>query len=122
MSDEQSVHLDEQGSLARVGQDHELLCELYEAFSQDAPLKLASLEGAVRNADISGIVESAHSLKGASAAIGAEHCRGLAESLEMAGHAEDLAQAPELFRLVSSEVALVLSLVSERIAAYSSQA
>lgn len=115
MAETADLHLDVEGALKRVGNDRDLLRELYDAFLGDAPNKVRLLKQALKDKDMPLVVKQAHSLKGASAAIGAVECRRLAEALEMAGRSQDGEEAGLLLTKVLHEVGLVLGMISGRI-------
>ncbi len=68
-------------ALHRLGNDRELLFEIWEAFAQDVPDKLSMLDQALRDGDKITAARLAHSLKGASANVGAARLRDLASAL-----------------------------------------
>ena len=114
MTDVGIAHLDVEGSLKRMGDDRELLRDLYDAFLADAPFKLGMLREAVGRDGMEQVVKHAHSLKGAAAAIGAERCRALAESLEHVGRGSRPGVAAELLAQVEAEVAYLVQALSRQ--------
>ena len=71
-------------SLQEEGDD-DLLGELIDLFLEDAPERLASIKEAVETADLGGLAERAHSLKGSCASLGAVHMASLCSKLEAMG-------------------------------------
>ena len=67
--------------LQRLGNDREFLFEIWDAFAQDVPDKLSMLDQALRDGDKITAARLAHSLKGASANVGAARLRDLASAL-----------------------------------------
>ncbi|WP_027368011.1 ATP-binding protein [Desulfocurvibacter africanus] len=63
-------------TLRRLGNDQNILLEIWDAFATDALLKLDQLDQAVRSNDRATAARLAHSLKGASATVGAAKLLG----------------------------------------------
>jgi CheY-like chemotaxis protein len=84
---------DKDDLLQRLMGDNELASEILEGFIEDIPNKLAALKEAITNADASLIQCLAHTLKGASANVGALALREIAFQLEVAAKSEDLEKA-----------------------------
>ncbi|MFW5838250.1 MAG: Hpt domain-containing protein, partial [Desulfovibrionaceae bacterium] len=83
--------LDRQRLLDRYGGDKELVGELYRAFQEDAPVKLARLKEGRESGDLEAMGRMAHSLKGVAGVIFANRTMRLAAELQdsaMAGEAE----------------------------------
>lgn len=76
--------LNRQGTLDRLKGDDDFLTTLYRVFVGDLPKKLSAIDAAMEQGDLNGLQRSAHSLKGASATVGAEALREAAFSLEVA--------------------------------------
>lgn len=70
-------------ALERLGDDLELLQELWEDFARQAPADLDQLRAALSAKDPERLQHRAHSLKGVSAAIGAERLQQAAAKLEL---------------------------------------
>lgn len=81
--------LDEKATLERLKGDKDFLHALYGVFIGDLPKKLTAIEEAASQGDLNTLQKSAHSLKGASATVGAEALRELAFSLETAAREEN---------------------------------
>lgn len=82
--------LSEETTLDRLKGDSELLTTLYRVFLGDLPKKLVAIDEAAADNDLNALQRSAHSLKGASATIGADALREAAFNLEMAAKGNDL--------------------------------
>ncbi len=67
--------------------DRELLASLFQLYIDDAPKKLRSIEEFASQGEFYQIERIAHSLKGASATVGAARLCGLAAELEQAAKA-----------------------------------
>lgn len=87
--------LDRELALDRLGGDEELLGEITGLFLQEYPQMLVRLEEAVRAGDAHGVMETAHSMKGSLATLGAEDGALLALDLEMMGRNGALAASPQ---------------------------
>lgn len=74
-------------TLERMSGDRELLTNLFQLYIDDAPRKLLSIGEHLAKGDHYQIERLAHSLKGASATVGAARLCGLAAALEQAAKA-----------------------------------
>jgi len=81
---------DRVGLLRRLMGDHQLATNVIELFLEDIPLQIRVLREFLEVGDVSGCGRQAHSIKGASASVGAERLREVAGELEKAGNAGDL--------------------------------
>jgi len=81
---------DKAGMLERLMDDEELTGEIMEAFLEDVPQQIQSLKDYVAGGDAEGTERQSHSIKGASANVGAERLRAVALSMEKAAKAGDL--------------------------------
>ena len=77
--------------------------ELVTTYLEDAMQRMDRLETAIAASDASNVKLEAHSLKGASANIGARNLADLCAEMENQGEAERLEQAPELFSKIRSQ-------------------
>lgn len=75
-------------TLERMSGDHELLTNLFRLFLADAPKKLQGIESAVQEKAFYQVERTAHSLKGASATVGATRLCQVAEELERAARTQ----------------------------------
>lgn len=94
-SDAAAFDLD--AALERLGGDEEILSEMVRVYLDDAPVLLARMQEAIAKGDAHTLERSAHSLKGAAAAIGAERVRALASELEGIGREKQLETAFETY-------------------------
>ena len=88
--------LDIQGTLNRLKGDTAFLETLLSVFLEDLPSKLTAIEGALAEPDMPVLQRTAHSLKGASATVGALALRESAFAMETAGRDADQALAAQL--------------------------
>jgi CheY-like chemotaxis protein/HPt (histidine-containing phosphotransfer) domain-containing protein len=88
--DREVIVWDRLGLLRRLMGDHHLTTKVTEGFLADIPLQIQVLREFLEVGDISGCERQAHSIKGASASVGAERLRKVAGELEKAGSAGDL--------------------------------
>ena len=97
--------LDIQGTLNRLKGDTAFLETLFSVYVEDLPVKLSSIEQALASTDMAVLQRTAHSLKGASATVGALALREAAFAMESAGRENDPARGaallPELKRLAA---------------------
>ncbi len=89
--------------LDRLGGDESLAEEILEVFLHDAPRQIKALKGALDNSDADMVRLQAHTLKGASANIGASSFRDVAYQIETAGKEGDLAMAGMRFEKIEGE-------------------
>jgi PAS domain S-box-containing protein len=97
--------LDGAGLLARLMGDAELLSEVASEFMADAPQRIASLRAYVQAGDAERTRYEAHTLKGASANMGGDALREVAEQVEHAAAGGDLARAEELLPALEARYA-----------------
>ena len=105
--------LDIQGTLNRLKGDTAFLETLFSVYVEDLPIKLAALAQALAQSDMTVLQRTAHSLKGASATVGALALREAAFALENAGREADPDRAaqllPELKRLAGETLQAISS-------------
>jgi len=93
----ESVHdpsvFDPEALASLIGDDPELIQELVELFSGEAPRLLDAIRTAVAAADAPAVVHAAHTLKGSAANLGAPTASAAALALEMLGRSGDLGPA-----------------------------
>jgi PAS domain S-box-containing protein len=87
--------LDEDGAMARVGGDRDLLRSLVGIFFDCCPAYLEDLHAAIRRRDAVGINRSAHTIKGMFGNLGAIQLVEAARELERMGHDNDLEGAED---------------------------
>jgi len=83
-------------TLERMSGDRELLANLFQLFVDDAPKKLRAIEDFVAQNEFYQVERTAHSLKGASATVGATRLCRLAADLEQAAKAGSREQVDAL--------------------------
>lgn len=93
--------------------DRELLVKLYALFEADAPKKMAELARHRARGDLREMARVAHSLKGASATVGAALLSRTAMELELASKGLDAVLAEEKHRAVERVCALTLAALRE---------
>ena len=76
-------------ALERVDGDEELMQELAGLFLDECPQRMAEIHQSILKRDTSGLMRSAHALKGSVANFGARAATDAAGRLEKAGHDED---------------------------------
>jgi HPt (histidine-containing phosphotransfer) domain-containing protein len=84
---------DRVGMMARLMDDEDLAKKVVAAFLEETPRQIAVLRRYLESGDAKGAERQAHSIKGASAAVGGERLRTLASEMEQAGKAGDLSAA-----------------------------
>jgi HPt (histidine-containing phosphotransfer) domain-containing protein len=82
---------DRVGLLHRLMGDDQLVTKVAERFLDDIPRQIQVLKDLLEMSNVSGCERQAHSIKGASASIGAERLGKVAGEMEKAGSAGDLA-------------------------------
>ena len=73
------------------------------SFLADVPSRLQTLRGRLNVADANGVRLQAHTIKGASATVGAEDLRAIAQAIEGAGAAGKLLHCNDLLARASEE-------------------
>jgi HPt (histidine-containing phosphotransfer) domain-containing protein len=81
------------GLRASVEGDTAFVIELIDAFLADSASQLTAIEAAVAAGDADALVRPAHTLKSASATLGAVRLSATARTLEMAGRAGEVGGA-----------------------------
>ena len=95
--------IDKEAALARLGGDEELYQEIVLIFLDDAPKQISSLKEAFNLSDYQTAMRVAHSLKSASASVGAVSFQKIAFKIEKLLSENDVDQAKKHFEgLVSS--------------------
>lgn len=92
-----------------VGGDAEFIAELIDTYVVDAPEQVDALKASLAASDIQGLVRPAHTLKSASASLGAlglaERCR----QLELAANAGSLEGAADSIEGIAAELERVMT-------------
>ena len=81
---------DRAGMMARMMDDEVLAKEVVEAFLNDIPRQIGTLQGCLEAGDAPGAERQAHTIKGASANVGGEALRAVAFEMEKTARAGDL--------------------------------
>jgi len=102
--------IDDDDLLARVGGDAALAHEVLTLFAEDSPARLAAVDTAVAEHDLSGLRRAAHAIKGAAATIGARDLAAAAANLEQAAIPGHHTCAAEVARLRTAGAALTAAL------------
>jgi PAS domain S-box-containing protein len=92
-SGDTSDAIDWTGTIERLGGDEDLLRKIHEAFSTYAPKQIAELDEAFDKHDVTTVERFAHSLKSASANVGAVFVSEVTAKMENAAHKKDLEMA-----------------------------
>jgi len=79
-----TMHYEPTEALARIDNDTGLLAMLISVFLTERPNYIERLQTACAQQNLTTLGDAAHNVKGASAAIGFDMCRNLAEELEVA--------------------------------------
>ena len=83
--------------------DGMFLVDLRETFVTSSIEQIASVRAAIKSNDAESLCRAAHTFKGSSANVGATRLSALARSLEELGHADTVAGAADLLRLLDEE-------------------
>ncbi len=86
--------------LLSTGGDSELLNELVSIFVQSVPAQLVRITAALASGNSTQVRHEAHSLKGASAALGAIEIQKLAAEIEVLADRSDVAPIPALVETI----------------------
>jgi signal transduction histidine kinase/CheY-like chemotaxis protein/HPt (histidine-containing phosphotransfer) domain-containing protein len=94
---------DRTGFLDRLLGDKDLAGEVLDGFLADVPLQVHEMKKALDTGDAHSIRQQAHSLKGASANVGAMALEEIALQVELAGKSEDLIKARYLISEIDNQ-------------------
>jgi HPt (histidine-containing phosphotransfer) domain-containing protein len=108
-----SSPVDIAAALRNVDGDKDLLAELAHAFCEDTPVRVRALGEAVGAGDGTAVARQAHALRGSLTILGARRAAELAQALETAGRAGDLAQVGPLSAGFVEETEKVLRVLSD---------
>ncbi len=89
--------------LERLDGDEDLIREIWEVFSEDAPVQMENLKNAIDSSDIPYTERQAHTLKSASANIGANSLREKAFQIEIIAKEKSLNNIHILYEDLESE-------------------
>lgn len=102
-----SVILDKEELMERVGGEKELFDEIITLFLQDTPLQVKQLKDALENKDGETIYRQGHTLKGSAANIGAHALKDAASEMEKAGKSDDWDLMDKIYRKVVQELKML---------------
>jgi two-component system sensor histidine kinase/response regulator len=105
---------DEAVLLHLLGGDREAVAEIVAEFVKDAPLQVAAFHEALDAGDAALARRQAHTLKGASANVGAEAMRAVASRAELACAGESLQEAGALAEKLEAELRRLLDELGEK--------
>jgi HPt (histidine-containing phosphotransfer) domain-containing protein len=105
---------DEAVLLNLLGGDREAAAEITAEFLKDAPLRAAALHEALAAGDAALARREAHTLKGASANVGAEALRAAAQHAELACASGSLQEASEFAQKLDAELILLQHELGEK--------
>jgi HPt (histidine-containing phosphotransfer) domain-containing protein len=94
--------------LARVENDHELLCELIGIFKEDFPHLFQSLQQSVAHGDMKKVQATSHALKGMLSNLSVTQAAATASRLEQMGLEGKTSGLTDALTLLESEVAQLL--------------
>ena len=100
-------HLDQQSLWDRVAGDPELLRELVELFTTEAPRMLARIEQAIIDGSPSALEKTSHKIKGSVLQFSAHTAAAIALELEEKGRLGSMTEAEALLKKLRHEVDLV---------------
>lgn len=101
-----AVKLDE--LLARVENDHDLLCELIDIFKEDFPRLMQSLRQSVTRGDMKNVEAKSHALKGMLLGLSVTHAAAMASRLELLARSGERLELTNALALFENEVADLL--------------
>jgi HPt (histidine-containing phosphotransfer) domain-containing protein len=94
--------------LARVENDHSLLCELIVIFKEDFPRALQTLQESVAREDMKTVELTSHALKGMLSGLSVIQAAATASRLEQLGREGKASGLADVLRLLESQVAQLL--------------
>ncbi len=94
--------------LARVENDHDLLCELIVIFKEDFPRALQSLQESVAREDMKNVQDTSHALKGMLSGLSVMQAAATASRLEQMAHEGNTSGLTDALALLESQVAQLL--------------
>ncbi len=94
---------DRAGLLDRLMGDEKLANEILGEFMEDVPRKFTALKEALDKSDAPSVQCEAHTLKGAAANVGALALQEVANQIEVAGEAGDMAKASSLTAQINKQ-------------------
>ncbi|MEQ8191038.1 MAG: response regulator [Candidatus Eremiobacterota bacterium] len=113
-SETDDVILNKKESLEAIGNDEELLKEMYNIFIEEAPSLMKNLKKAMNEGKASDITLNAHSLKSSSGHIGAKAMEKLACQMERAGKNGEISELSDLYENLQKELDKVIAVISDQ--------
>lgn len=104
--------LDRAGVLRRLGNDRELMAEIFALFLEVAPPLLMRLNAAVDDGDLAAVVAMTHEIKGAAANVGALELQRQAKLLDASARQRLLPSVREHHELLRLELQRVCEAIS----------
>jgi HPt (histidine-containing phosphotransfer) domain-containing protein len=95
--------------LTRVGNDRELICELFEMFKEEFPGRQQSLQESVRCAQMKDVEKVSHTLKGMLSSLSVTRAAAAAARLEQIGRDQEISRLGDALTNFEYEVANLLS-------------
>jgi HPt (histidine-containing phosphotransfer) domain-containing protein len=105
-SSQVAVNLDE--LLARVENEHDLLCELIGIFKEEFPRVLQSLQESVTREDMKNVEATSHALKGMLSGLSVTRAAAMASRLEQMAREGEKVGLTDTLALLKREVADLL--------------
>ena len=102
-------------ALENMGGDEGLFKEVLVIYQGEASRKMSDLHTAIEESDSEGIRFAAHSLKGASANIGAVTVQKIASEIEIAGRDKQISAVTELVDRLHEELSRLDSAIADEI-------
>ena len=102
---------DRVGLLDRLMGDEDLADEILGEFLKDASHRIAALKDALNKGDLPAVQRQAHTLKGASANVGALALQEIANQIEVAGEAGNMVKAISLVSMLDEQFEVLKKLV-----------
>jgi PAS domain S-box-containing protein len=112
-ADNQPVVFDRKGMMARLMDDEELAQIICSSFCEDMPIQIEAFQKFMEAGDAAGASRQAHTIKGASANVGAEAMRSVAYAAEHAAREGKLDALPDLLQSIRSEFSRFQALIAE---------
>jgi two-component system, sensor histidine kinase and response regulator len=94
--------------LARVENDHDLLCELIDIFKEDFPRLMQSLRQSVAREDMKNVEATSHALKGMLSGLSVTPAAAMASRLEQLARSGERLELTNALALFENEVAGLL--------------
>jgi HPt (histidine-containing phosphotransfer) domain-containing protein len=103
--------------LQAAGGGEGLVAELVDLFVDDVPARLESIREAMAAGDPEALLQTAHSLKGSAATLGADRMAEICRQMEVSGRAGEMPQGEGLFESLEAEFEQVKRALADWVAA-----